>query len=116
MEMDAVTNPNQPTNMNMTQTTPINVMANDAIVLPPPATQATTANEAAGMVFPKIQDYYQAFFEREASMNEAPSIEILDLMDDFWALTIGPLGTPETPTVFVASENQFRRYNKTKSI
>ena len=42
--------------------------------------------------------------------------EILDLLDDFWALTVGPLGTPETPTVFVASENQFRRYNKTKGI
>lgn len=44
------------------------------------------------------------------------TLEILDLLDDFWALTVGPLGSPENPTVFVASENQFRRYNKSKGI
>ena len=49
-------------------------------------------------------------------MNEAPSIELLDLNEEFWALTIGPLGSSENPTVFVASENQFRRYSKTKGI
>ena len=47
-------------------------------------------------------------------MTQSPSLELLDLNDDFWALTVGPLGSPENPTVFVASENQFRRYNKTK--
>jgi P4 family phage/plasmid primase-like protien len=101
-----------PINMNMIEP---NIMAEDAMT-PPPATQATTANEAAGLVFPKIGEHFNAFWEKEASMSEAPSIEILDLMDDFWALTVGPLGSPETPTVFVASENQFRRYNKTKGI
>jgi hypothetical protein len=49
-------------------------------------------------------------------MNECPSLEILDLNDEFWALTVGSLGSPQNPTVFVASENQFRRYNKTKGI
>ena len=68
------------------------------------------------MVFPKIAQHFQAFWEKEAEMSEAPSIQILDLMDDFWALTIGPLGSLENPTVFVTSENQFRRYNKTKGI
>src|ERR1017187_6649308 len=100
------------TNMNTTDTS---VMANDAMT-PPPASQTTTANEAAGLVYPKIVQHYNAFLEKEAEMTEAPSIEILQLMDDFWALTIGPLGSPETPTVFVASENQFRRYSKTKGI
>src|ERR1017187_4635191 len=100
------------TNMNITQE---NVMAETAMTRPP-SPQATTANEAAGLVYPKIGQHFQAFWEREASMSAAPSIEILDLMDDFWALTIGPLGSPENPTVFVASENQFRRYHKTKGI
>jgi P4 family phage/plasmid primase-like protien len=105
-----------PSNMNMTEQTQANVMASDAILTPPPSTQATTANEAAGLVYPKIREHFEAFWEREASMSEAPSIEILDLMDDFWALTVGPLGNPESPVVFVASENQFRRYSKTKGI
>jgi len=49
-------------------------------------------------------------------MTKAPSIEILDLNDEFWSLTLGPLGGHETPTVFVASESQFRRYNQSKGI
>ena len=101
------------TNMSMTEP---NVMASEAISTPAPPTQATTANEAAGLVFPKIAQHFTAFWEKEASMSAAPSIEILDLLDDFWALTVGPLGSPESPTVFVASENQFRRYHKTKGI
>ncbi len=102
--------------MNMTEQTQANVMDSDAILTEPPSTQATTANEAAAICFPKIAYHFEAFWEKEASMSEAPSIEILDLMDDFWALTVGPLGSPENPTVFVASENQFRRYSKTKGI
>ena len=49
-------------------------------------------------------------------MDKAPSIEILNLRDEFWALTVRPLGSPETPTVFATSENQFRRYNRTQGI
>jgi hypothetical protein len=89
-------------------------MANEAIQCPPPATKATTANEAAALVFPKIAEHYNAFWEKEAEMTAAPSIDILDLVDEFWALTVGPLGSPEHPSVFVASENQFRRYNPAK--
>ncbi len=91
-----------------------NVMAENAMI-PPPST-ATTANEAAGLVFPKIGQHFEAFWEKEASMSEAPSIELMDLNEEFWALSIGPLGCSDNPTVFVASENQFRRYNKTKGI
>src|ERR1035441_2255228 len=103
------------TNMNTTQPIDITVMDNDAMT-PPRATQATTANEAAGLCFPKIAEHFNAFCEREAEMTEAPAIQLLDLNEEFWALTVGPLGSPETPTVFVASEDQFRRYNKTKGI
>jgi hypothetical protein len=101
--------------MNMTQQTQPNVMANETMI-PPPASQATTANEAAGLVFPRIAKHFNAFWEKEAGMNEAPSIELLDLNEDFWGLTVGPLGSPENPTVFVASEDRFRRYNQTKGI
>jgi P4 family phage/plasmid primase-like protien len=76
----------------------------------------TTANEAAALVFPKVAEHFTAFWEKEAEMTEAPSIQILDLIDEFWALTLGPLANPEHPTVYVASENQFRRYNKAKRI
>ena len=99
--------------MNTTQS---NEMAHDAIMISPSSTKPTTANEAAGLVFPKIIQHYQAFHEREAEMTEAPSIALLDLNDEFWALTVGPLGSLEQPTVFVASENQFRRYNQAKGI
>ena len=50
-----------------------NVMAENAMT-PPPSTQATTANEAAGLCFPKIAQHFNAFWEKEAGMNEAPSI------------------------------------------
>jgi P4 family phage/plasmid primase-like protien len=99
--------------MKMTQE---NVMAENAISTQPQPAQATNANEAAAICFPKIAQHFQAFWEREASMSAAPSIEILELNEEFWALTVGPLGSPENPTVFVASENQFRRYNKTKGV
>jgi len=65
-------------------------MANDAILCQPPQTRATTANEAAALVFPKVAQHFNAFWEKEAEMTEAPSIEILDLVDEFWALTVEP--------------------------
>jgi P4 family phage/plasmid primase-like protien len=89
-------------------------MANEAILCQSPQTKPTTANEAAAMVFPKVAQHYNGFWEKEAEMTEAPSIQILDLIDEFWALTVGPLGNPEHPIVFVPSENQFRRYNPAK--
>jgi P4 family phage/plasmid primase-like protien len=77
----------------------------------------TTANGAAALVFPKVAEHFQAFWEREESdFNQAPSIEILDLLDEFWALTLGPLGSPKSPAVYVASESQFRRFNPTKGV
>ena len=60
----------------MTDTNP---MANDAMI-PSSATQATTANEAAGLVFPKIAQHFEAFWEKEASMSEAPSIVKIELV------------------------------------
>lgn len=99
--------------MNMTETA---VMDQESILTKTASAKPTTANEAASLVFPKVAHHYPAFYEREAEMTKAPSIELLDLIDEFWALTIGPLGTPEQPTVYVASEDQFRRYSKTKGI
>ena len=77
----------------------------------------TTANDAACAAFPKVAEIFHAFWERqEADIHKAPSIEILDFNDDFFALTLGPRGKPKDPTVFVASENQFHRYNPDKGI
>ncbi|MGO8926292.1 MAG: phage/plasmid primase, P4 family [Limisphaerales bacterium] len=101
--------------MNTTELTQPNAMAENAMI-PVPSARTATANEAAGLVYPKIGQHFNAFWEKEAEMTEAPSIEILDLVEEFWALTVGPLGTAEHPTVFVASENQLRRYNKAKGI
>jgi len=99
--------------MNMTET---DVMDQESILTKTTSAKPTTANEAASLVFPKVAQHYPAFYEREAEMTKAPSIEILDLSDEFWSLTLGPLGGHETPTVFVASESQFRRYSNTKGI
>jgi P4 family phage/plasmid primase-like protien len=74
-------------------------------------TQPTTANEAAGLVFPEIAKHFDAFWEQDTSnFNEPPKLEILDLNDDFWALSIGPLGNPQNPVVY--DQTQFRRYSK----
>jgi hypothetical protein len=45
-----------------------------------------------------------------------PYTEILDLNDEFWALSPGPLGSSPTPTLFVPAEDQFRRYNSGNGI
>src|ERR1017187_9629270 len=77
------------------------------------------ADEAADMMildYGRKGEHFNAFWEKEAGMSEAPSIDLLDLNEDFWALTVGPLGCPQNPTIFAASENRFRRYNKTKGI
>ena len=69
------------------------------------------------MVFPAIANHFDAFIEEEeGSINGSSSLNILDLQDEFWALTVGPLGCPEAPTVFATSENQFRRYNQSTGI
>ncbi|MEI6396204.1 MAG: hypothetical protein WCT12_34500, partial [Verrucomicrobiota bacterium] len=76
-------------------------LTTEKILIQPPAPQPITANGAGDLVFPKIAQHFDAFWEREGSINKAPSIEVLDLIDDFWALTIGPLGSPHHPVVFV---------------
>jgi P4 family phage/plasmid primase-like protien len=79
------------------------------------AIKPTTANEAACLVFPEIGKHFDAFWEQDTStLNEPTKLKILDLNDEFWALTIGPLGTPRNPTVY--DQTQFRRYNPTKGI
>jgi len=76
-----------------------------------------TANDAASVAFPKVAEIFHAFWERqEPDINKAPSIEILDFNDDFFALTLGPRGKPKDPTVFVPNEGQFRHYNPDKGI
>jgi P4 family phage/plasmid primase-like protien len=98
--------------MNMTTpTAQSNEPGNVNFVCQKPPPIARTANEAAAMVFPELAQHFNAFWEREASMHEDPAIELLDLNDDFWAHSVGLLGNPEHPIVFVPSENQFRLYN-----
>ena len=70
---------------------------------------APTANQAAKALYPKISQL-DAFWEREAEVNQCPSLELLDLRDEFWAMTIGPAGNPDSPIVFVPAEGQFRGY------
>jgi P4 family phage/plasmid primase-like protien len=77
--------------------------------------KAATANLAAQELYPGIATL-DAFWEREAEISACPKLEILDLHDEFWALTIGPAGNPEAPTVFVPAENQFRRYSEETGI
>jgi hypothetical protein len=53
---------------------------------------------------------YPAFIEKEScNLSEPSSIQLLDLIDDFWVLTINN-------AVFVQSENQFRQYNPASGI
>ena len=78
-------------------------------------TQPHTANEAACLMFPDIAKHFDAFWERDtSSLSEPPKLEILDLSDEFWALSIGPLGRPQNPTVY--DQTQFRRYNPDQGI
>jgi P4 family phage/plasmid primase-like protien len=77
---------------------------------PPDFTTPRTANEAASLVFPEIGKHFDAFWEQDTSnLNEPPQLNILDLNDEFWALTLGPLGT-QNPIVY--DQSQFRRYSK----
>ena len=77
--------------------------------------KARTANEAASLVFPEIAKHFDAFWEEETgALNETPHLNILDLNDEFWALTIGPLGSPQNPIAY--DQNQFRRYQPAKGI
>lgn len=71
--------------------------------------QVTTANQAAKALYPNIAKL-DAFWEREADVNQCPSLELLDIRDEFWAMTIGPAGTPDSPIVFAPAEGQFRGY------
>ena len=65
--------------------------------------QARTCNEVAAILFP--QATCPAFLEYDSSgLNEPPKLQLVDLNDDFWALTLNH-------TVFVPQENQFRQYN-----
>jgi len=73
--------------------------------------QARTANDVAAVLYPKVANNYSAFVECEASgLTEFPYLELVDLNDDFWAHTLGYLGSETNPIVYVQEEKQFRRY------
>jgi putative DNA primase/helicase len=78
--------------------------------------RATTANETAAALYPHVANNCDAFLEREAAMPEFPYLEILSLNDDFWAWTLGYLGSPSQPAVFVSEENRFRCFNPNTGI
>lgn len=64
--------------------------------------QAKTCNEVAAVLFPGATKAGQAFLEYEnPNLNESPYLELLDLIDDFWALALEDV---------VWIENQFRQY------
>ncbi len=96
---------------------PIDRTAADAIQPRILQQHAATANEAAAIVYPNVAKHFDAFLEKESGMvSAAPRLDILELRDEFWAHTLGPDGNPESPTVWVSAENQFRRYNGNKGI
>ena len=66
-----------------------------------------TCNEAAALFYPDQAQVCPAFVEHETnsvSLSTLPTIHLLDLNDEFWALTL-------EHAVFVTSEEQFRQYN-----
>jgi P4 family phage/plasmid primase-like protien len=71
---------------------------------------ARTCNEACALQFPQAARHCPAFIERECdNLNEPGHLELLDLNDDFWVLTLDN-------AVFVQSEDQFRQYNPLSGI
>jgi P4 family phage/plasmid primase-like protien len=70
---------------------------------------ARNANEAAALLFPFVQNE-SAFVEIKRSESNFPYLEILDLNDNFWALTLGKQGNPANPIVYAKAESQFRKY------
>ena len=74
--------------------------------------EAKTANQVAAALYPSIADNFTAFLECEAgNINDFPHLELMDLNDDFWALTLGYAGNETNPMVFVPEEGRFRRYD-----
>jgi P4 family phage/plasmid primase-like protien len=71
---------------------------------------ARTTNETAALYYPDIAKVFDAFIEDQLNPQDSHSLELRDLNDDFWALTLGILGNPEEPVVYVATESQFRHY------
>jgi P4 family phage/plasmid primase-like protien len=68
---------------------------------PPPK----NCNEAAALVFPLAAKTSPAFVELEnTSVTSLPILQLLDLQDDFWAMTL-------ENTVYMLSEGQFRQYD-----
>lgn len=66
--------------------------------------QAKTCNEVAQLLFPEAKG--PAFLESESTnLSAPPSLQLLDLNDDFWAATL-------PYTVFVQEEGQFRQYQQ----
>lgn len=71
---------------------------------------AGTCNQVAACFFPDAAKLTPAFYESvHDSLTEFPRLELLDLVDDFWVITL-------QNAVFVTNENQFRQYNAKSGI
>ncbi|MEI8287905.1 MAG: phage/plasmid primase, P4 family [Verrucomicrobiota bacterium] len=71
---------------------------------------AHTCNEVAAVLFPEAAKTSAAFVELELEpLSISPKLQLVDLLDDFWALTL-------KHTVFVSQENQFRQYQPSTGI
>jgi len=69
-----------------------------------------TCNEAAAQLFPQVSKVRDAFIEQVSdSISSLPSIQLLDLNDEYWALTL-------ENAVFVLTEKQFRQYQPTTGL
>ena len=69
-----------------------------------------TCNQAAAQLFPQVSKVRDAFLEQVSdSISSLPSIQLLDLNDEYWALTL-------ENAVFVLTEKQFRQYQPTTGL
>ncbi len=83
---------------------------NPTLNLPTPSVHVKTCNQAAAIVYPAISNVTPAFIEQQTgSLSQLPTIELLDLSDDFWAVTL-------ENTVYLTNTRQFYQYQEATGI
>ena len=60
--------------------------------------------------FPKLPELYGSAVQEGFPKKEGEMPFVKDLGEDFLAATLGELGTPDSPTVFAATEERFYKY------
>jgi len=77
---------------------------------PPVAAPPDSPSQWFAAKYPKLPERFGRAVLEAASTKEGELPYVKDLGEDFLAATLGDLGTPESPTVFVAAEDRFYRY------